>query len=40
MKIEVTGLTCRLWKDTGVLYALRLLATPVIVKPLRDKSSG
>ena len=33
-------LTRRLWHDTGVLYGLRLLATPVIVGPLRDKSSG
>lgn len=40
MKIEVMELTRQLWQDTVVLYGLRLLATPVIVRPPRDKSSG
>ena len=39
-KIEVMELTHQPWYDTVVLYGLRLLATPVIVRPLRDKSSG
>jgi hypothetical protein len=40
MKIEVMELTRQLWQDTVVLCGLRLLAILVIVRPLRDKSSG